>query len=265
MAAAAVAVLTTDQWLGVVVGIVAVCFVVGYVFAVQSHRITGSYPWHMPPIFWGVIGGLLPVLGFVVESIARVRTPATDVNTAAGGAGTLDAADPRWAQGTSDQAPDTYGAQQAGAAPGASDQPAPGLPQQQAPSPQGPYGPAGAPTGPWGNPGWQGAQWQPPPQAPPAPGQPPNAPVPGAPQGAPPYPPGQWPTPLGPESFPQAAAGPADWQPAFPQAAVPAPPPLFGWYPDPTGRHEQRYWDGRQWSNRVADDSVRSDDPEGAV
>jgi hypothetical protein len=36
---------------------------------------------------------------------------------------------------------------------------------------------------------------------------------------------------------------------------------LFGWYPDPTGRHEQRYWDGKHWSDRVSDNSVRSDDP----
>jgi hypothetical protein len=26
-----------------------------------------------------------------------------------------------------------------------------------------------------------------------------------------------------------------------------------GWYPDPTGRHQYRYWTGRQWSAHVAD------------
>lgn len=26
-----------------------------------------------------------------------------------------------------------------------------------------------------------------------------------------------------------------------------------GWHPDPTGRHEFRYWDGRGWSDRVSD------------
>ena len=26
-----------------------------------------------------------------------------------------------------------------------------------------------------------------------------------------------------------------------------------GWHPDPTGRHEFRYWDGRAWSDRVSD------------
>jgi hypothetical protein len=28
---------------------------------------------------------------------------------------------------------------------------------------------------------------------------------------------------------------------------------LSGWYPDPEGRHEYRYWDGRAWSDNVAD------------
>ncbi|MFW5933928.1 MAG: DUF2510 domain-containing protein, partial [Actinomycetota bacterium] len=25
------------------------------------------------------------------------------------------------------------------------------------------------------------------------------------------------------------------------------------WHPDPTGRHEYRYWDGQQWTDHVAD------------
>ena len=34
-----------------------------------------------------------------------------------------------------------------------------------------------------------------------------------------------------------------------------------GWHPDPTGRHAQRYWDGRQWTDQVSDVSA---DPLGA-
>jgi hypothetical protein len=30
-------------------------------------------------------------------------------------------------------------------------------------------------------------------------------------------------------------------------------PALFGWYGDPTGRHERRYFDGRCWSEHVLD------------
>jgi hypothetical protein len=37
--------------------------------------------------------------------------------------------------------------------------------------------------------------------------------------------------------------------------------PLFGWYPDVTGRHEQRYWDGRGWSALVRDHGVEGSDP----
>ena len=47
------------------------------------------------------------------------------------------------------------------------------------------------------------------------------------------------------------------------------PPPLddagkpasFGWYPDPLGRHEKRYFDGRGWLDLVVDAAVRSRDP----
>jgi hypothetical protein len=29
--------------------------------------------------------------------------------------------------------------------------------------------------------------------------------------------------------------------------------PPAAWYPDPTGRHEQRYWDGSRWTENVSD------------
>ena len=35
-----------------------------------------------------------------------------------------------------------------------------------------------------------------------------------------------------------------------------APRAQAGWYPDPTGRHEHRYWDGNAWTLDVADDGV---------
>ena len=34
--------------------------------------------------------------------------------------------------------------------------------------------------------------------------------------------------------------------------------PEIGWYPDPTGRHEVRYWDGGRWTERVADNGVET-------
>lgn len=39
------------------------------------------------------------------------------------------------------------------------------------------------------------------------------------------------------------------------------PPVVAGWYDDPSARHEQRYWDGREWTAIVSDGSVRSQDP----
>jgi Protein of unknown function (DUF2510) len=45
---------------------------------------------------------------------------------------------------------------------------------------------------------------------------------------------------------------------APPEPGVPAAGPEIGWYPDPTGRHEVRYWDGGRWTERVADDGVET-------
>jgi len=36
-----------------------------------------------------------------------------------------------------------------------------------------------------------------------------------------------------------------------------------GWYPDPTGNHQLRYWDGDTWLGNVSDQGVTSDDPLG--
>jgi len=32
------------------------------------------------------------------------------------------------------------------------------------------------------------------------------------------------------------------------------------WKPDPTGRHQLRYWDGSEWTSSVSDDGTVSDD-----
>ena len=40
---------------------------------------------------------------------------------------------------------------------------------------------------------------------------------------------------------------------------VPTAPP--SWLPDPTTRHQLRYWDGLRWTAWVSDDGVQSQDP----
>lgn len=35
------------------------------------------------------------------------------------------------------------------------------------------------------------------------------------------------------------------------------------WHGDPFARHEQRWWDGAQWSEKVSDSGIRSIDPPG--
>lgn len=36
-----------------------------------------------------------------------------------------------------------------------------------------------------------------------------------------------------------------------------------GWYPDPSGRHQLRWWSGRAWAAAVSDDGVQMMDPDG--
>jgi len=33
------------------------------------------------------------------------------------------------------------------------------------------------------------------------------------------------------------------------------------WYPDPSGRHQFRYWQGASWTDAVADDGRTASDP----
>lgn len=47
-------------------------------------------------------------------------------------------------------------------------------------------------------------------------------------------------------------------------ASTPPPPPdavPAGWYGDPTGRHQYRWWDGSAWTGNVADEGRQSSDP----
>jgi hypothetical protein len=37
--------------------------------------------------------------------------------------------------------------------------------------------------------------------------------------------------------------------------------PAAGWFPDPTGRHEQRYWDGATWTDAVVSNGQPGTDP----
>jgi hypothetical protein len=56
------------------------------------------------------------------------------------------------------------------------------------------------------------------------------------------------------------ASPPPAPQPApVPTPAAAASPPA--WHPDPTGRHEQRYWDGMKWTDEVLDQGTPSTDP----
>lgn len=59
-----------------------------------------------------------------------------------------------------------------------------------------------------------------------------------------------------------ALSAKADPEPAAP-ISTPAPPPPMkpaGWMPDPTGRHEHRYWDGSRWTEHVTTAGEQSTD-----
>lgn len=88
-----------------------------------------------------------------------------------------------------------------------------------------------------------------------------------------PWPTASYPPPPAPGTEDAAPPPPPDVPPAYPSPGAPAYPspgapgappapgqvfppqqaPPFGWYPDPSGRHEQRYWDGTRWTEHVRD------------
>ncbi|HUY64075.1 MAG TPA: DUF2510 domain-containing protein [Acidimicrobiales bacterium] len=45
------------------------------------------------------------------------------------------------------------------------------------------------------------------------------------------------------------------------EAPGPSSSPGFGWYADPSGRHQLRYWDGTAWTEHVSDAGQQSNDP----
>ena len=49
------------------------------------------------------------------------------------------------------------------------------------------------------------------------------------------------------------------------QSPAAAPTVRAAWYPDPTHRHEMRYWDGMAWTANVADQGQASTDPIGSA
>jgi hypothetical protein len=81
-------------------------------------------------------------------------------------------------------------------------------------------------------------------------GGPPSAPVPGAGADGPTDDPGitHVTTGAGP------GAGTAAYRPGF--TGIPA-----GWLPDPSGRHERRYWSGTGWTEHVTSGGVPGNDP----
>ena len=46
-------------------------------------------------------------------------------------------------------------------------------------------------------------------------------------------------------------------------ASAASPAPAAAWHPDPTGRHQLRYWDGSAWTTHVSDNGVAATDPIG--
>ncbi len=49
--------------------------------------------------------------------------------------------------------------------------------------------------------------------------------------------------------------------PHQPVQTQPGQAPPAAWNPDPSGRHQHRWWDGSRWTSAVADNGITSDDP----
>jgi uncharacterized protein DUF2510 len=61
-------------------------------------------------------------------------------------------------------------------------------------------------------------------------------------------------------TVPDAAFAPTA-SPMTPQAPPVAPQNPPSWSPDPSGRHQLRYWDGTSWTANVSDNGVTGQDP----
>lgn len=64
-----------------------------------------------------------------------------------------------------------------------------------------------------------------------------------------------------PAPSPQQSAGPAGRPAGAPVTAAAQAAQSPAWYLDPTGRHEQRFWDGEGWTRHVADQGSTSIEP----
>ncbi|HUC36123.1 MAG TPA: DUF2510 domain-containing protein [Acidimicrobiales bacterium] len=62
-----------------------------------------------------------------------------------------------------------------------------------------------------------------------------------------------------PPAYPGAGQGPPEARWAGPAAAAGEAPP--SWQPDPSRRHEFRYWDGTRWTEHVSDAGQQATDP----
>jgi hypothetical protein len=74
--------------------------------------------------------------------------------------------------------------------------------------------------------------------------------------------------PIGEPSTSQAPPTVSMYQPSQPAASAPSQPATAavpsvpaGWYADPSGRFEQRYWDGGTWTEHVARGGAQYTDP----
>lgn len=67
------------------------------------------------------------------------------------------------------------------------------------------------------------------------------------------------PPPPPPPSAQPTAPPPPPPQPGLPPYGAPGMP--AGWQPDPTGRHQERLWDGERWTPHVRDGEVVGVDP----
>jgi len=107
--------------------------------------------------------------------------------------------------------------------------------------------------------GQPGSPWSGQAPPPPAPGwAPPSTTQPGATSPGASEPSGQTTSPEsgGPPLYPPTAQAPPPYV-----APPPTEAPPFGWYADPSGRHELRYWDGTRWTEYVSDGGTQSTEP----
>ena len=68
-----------------------------------------------------------------------------------------------------------------------------------------------------------------------------------------------WRSPTAAFSKGQVTIGPPGNEP-FDVVPLPTGVPAAAWHPDPSGRHQFRWWDGTAWTTKVADNGVAGED-----